>query len=182
VDPNQVIASYQREVADITAKAEEAKEQIKNLTGTATSQDGAVTVTVSGAGALLDVSFGSEADGLPRAQLASSIMATARRAQAQASQRILDIMGSLVGEESDAMNFVREQIPSPEEPDEPEPPEELPRSSYPGQQAMDDEPATPPPPPTPAPLPRPPRAPRRPVADDDDDFAQGSPLNRTESW
>jgi len=114
VDPNQIVASYSDEVAGIAARAEEAKERIKNLAGTATSSDGAVTVRVNGSGSLLDVSFGQKAGELPLPKLAAEIMSTARRAQAQASQQILAIMGPLVGEDSDAMRFVREQIPGPD--------------------------------------------------------------------
>jgi DNA-binding protein YbaB len=168
VDPNQIVASYTDEVAAIAVRAEEAKEQIKHLAGTATSQDGAVTVTVNGAGSLQDVSFGKRADELPRTQLASLIMATARRAQAQASQQILAIMAPLIGADSDAMRFVQEQIPSPEEP------EEAVEQSYPGQPAFDDEPAG-------EPVPRRP-ARRAPSHVDDDDFAQDSPLSREETW
>jgi DNA-binding protein YbaB len=172
VDPNQVVASYEQEVAAVAARAEEAKDRIKNLTGTATSPDGAVTVTVGGAGALQSVSFGPRADELPKERLAEAIMAAARRAQAQASQRILEIMEPLVGEDSDAMRFVREQIPSPEEP------EDEVEESYPGQQALEDEPAA-----APEPVAAPPRPtrPRRPAVDDED-FESDSPLSREETW
>jgi DNA-binding protein YbaB len=118
VDPNQIVASYQTEIAELAARAEEAKDRIKHIAGTATSPDGAVTVTVNGGGALRDISFGDRAEQLPKAALAAAVMATAQRAQAQASQQLLAIMGPLVGEDSDAMRFVQEQIPSPEEPEE----------------------------------------------------------------
>ena len=170
MDPNQIVASYENEVAELAGRAEEAKERISQLSGTASSPDGAVTVTVGGGGALRNVSFGPRADEMPKERLAAAIMATAQKAQAQASQQILAIMSPLIGEDSDAMRFVREQIPSPEEP------EDDVRESYPGQQALDEEPADDPaPPPT--------RAPRRPVADDDDDdYGLDSPLSREETW
>src|SRR2546423_1932432 len=113
VDPNQIVASYTDEVAGLAARAEEAKERIKQLAGTATSSDGAVTVTVNGGGALQDVQFGQKAGELPLPRLAAEIMATVRRAPAQAFQQILAIMAPLIGEVSDAMRFVQEQIPSP---------------------------------------------------------------------
>jgi DNA-binding protein YbaB len=169
VDPNQIVAAYENEVAAIAARAEEARDRISNLTGTATSPDGAVTITVGGAGALQSVSFGRRADELPREQLAAVIMATARHAQANASQQVLAIMAPLVGEDSDAMRFVREQIPDPVEPEE-----EI-AQSYPGRSALEEEPDEPAPP-------RPARTARhRAVTDgDDDDFAAGSPLSREE--
>jgi DNA-binding protein YbaB len=164
VDPNQIVASYEQEIAGIAARAEEAKEKIKNLSGTASSPDGAVTVTVNGGGALQDISFGREVDDLPRAQLAATIMTTARKAQAQASRQILAIMGPLVGEDSDAMRFVKEQIPSPEEPED-DYGYRPPADTYPGQQALEEEPAPPPAaPPPPRPRPR------------------HSPLTRDDNW
>jgi DNA-binding protein YbaB len=157
VDPNQIVASYEEDIAGLAARAEEAKERIQHLSGTATSPDGSVTVTVGGGGSLQNVQFGPRADGMPKERLAAEIMATARRAQAQASQQVLAIMGPLVGEDSDAMRFVREQIPSPEEPEA-----EF-AESYPGQQALEEEPA-----------PEPVR--RRPVGRtaDEDDYAMDS--------
>lgn len=167
MDPNQIVASYTDEVAELAARAEEAKEQIKQLAGTATSQDGAVTVTVNGAGALRDVHFGQRAKEMPLPKLAAEIMSTARRAQAQASQQILAIMTPLVGADSAAMRFVREQIPSPEVE-----PEDEPDQSYPGAPGFDDEPPTPSRRPT-----------RTQLSDvDNDDFGQDSPLSREESW
>ena len=169
MDSNQAVASYADEVAGITARAEQAKEQIKNLAGTATSPDGAVTVTVNGSGSLRDISFGERADELPRTQLASAIMATARRAQAQASQQILAIMAPLVGEDSDAMRFVREQLPSTAEPEQ-----QAVERAYPGQPDVDDEPPG-------EPLSRHPTRPA-PSHVDDDDFEQDSPLSREQTW
>jgi hypothetical protein len=108
------------------------------------------------------------------------VMATARRAQAQASQQIIAIMTPLVGEDSDAMRFVEEQIPPsvlPEETAETE------LSDYPGGQALNEDLAErePPPPPPNKPEPAPVR--RRPIAEDEDEtFGMDSPLSREEDW
>jgi DNA-binding protein YbaB len=103
VDPKQLMASYEQEISGLTARAEAAREEIKQLCCSATSQDGAVTVTVNGAGALQDVSFGQRADDLSRAGLAALIMETAHRAQARAAQQLVNIMTPLVGQDSGAM-------------------------------------------------------------------------------
>jgi DNA-binding protein YbaB len=170
MNPNQLVDSYQQEIAELAGRAEEARDRIKSLVGEASSPDGAVTVTVNGGGALQGISFGARADQLPKERLAAEIMAAVRRAQARASQQVLAIMGDLVGEDSAAMRFVEEQIPGAAEPED----EFV--ESYPGQQAQEEEPA-----PEPAPPPRP--VARRPaVADDDDDYGLDSPLNREESW
>jgi DNA-binding protein YbaB len=119
VDSRQAIASYEQEVADLAERAEEAKAKIKELAGTASSSDGAVTVTVNAGGALQNLTFGPRAEEMPRERLAATIVATAKRAQTQAAQQITGIMAPLVGEDSDAMRFVQEHIPAPEVPDEP---------------------------------------------------------------
>lgn len=121
VDANQVLTDYEQRTATLLERAEEAKTKIKELTGTATSQDGAVTVTVSVAGALLDLSFGAETDDMPRTRLSALVIATARRAQARATQQIAEIMAPIIGDNSDAMRFVNEQVPRIDVPDEPPP-------------------------------------------------------------
>ncbi|GLZ32830.1 hypothetical protein Lesp02_50180 [Lentzea sp. NBRC 105346] len=120
-NPHKLLDDYEKRTTALLERAEEAKAKIAELTGTATSQDGAVTVTVSAGGALLNLSFGSKADGMPKERLAALVMTTAKRAQAQAVGQIATIMAPVVGENSDAMRFVQEQIPPIEVPDEPPP-------------------------------------------------------------
>jgi DNA-binding protein YbaB len=122
VNPEEMVASYQQEVSNLKQRAEEAKKQLKALTGTLTSPDGAVTVTVNAAGALQSLSFGPRADEMSRAQLSALILSTARRAQAKAAGGITQIMAPLIGENSKAMEFVKEQISVIEEPDDPSAP------------------------------------------------------------
>lgn len=171
MDPKQIVDSYTQDVAGLAARAAEAREQIRHLAGTASSQDGAVTVTVNGGGALQSLSFGPAADQVPRNRLADLVMTTARRAQARASQQIIAIMTPLVGENSDAMRFVEEQIPPSELPEETAEPD---LSDYPGGRALNEEDLAPAPEPTPIR--------RRPIADDDDEGFGDSPLSREEDW
>lgn len=173
MDPKQMVDSYTADVSDLAARAVEARERIRELAGTASSQDGAVTVTVNGGGALRNLTFGPAADEVPRARLADLVMTTARRAQAQASQQILAIMAPLVGEDSDAMRFVEEQIPPAQLPED-QADTEL--SDCPGGQALNEEDLA-----EPAPSrPEPPPVRRRPVQDEDDSFDMDSPLSRGE--
>jgi DNA-binding protein YbaB len=116
VNPNELLSSYLQEVDALAKKAEEAKKQLKELSGSLTSGDGAVTLTVNAAGALQSLSFGARADDMPKERLAALILSTARRAQIQAAQQVTSILAPIVGEDSDAMRFVQEQIPVPEEP------------------------------------------------------------------
>jgi DNA-binding protein YbaB len=180
VDPKQIVDSYTEDVSDLAARAVEARERIRHLAGTASSQDGAVTVTVNGGGALQSLAFGPAADQVPRSRLADVVMATARRAQAQASQQILAIMTPLVGENSDAMRFVEEQIPPAFLPEEPAETAEAELSDSPGGQALNEEDLTEPPP---LDRPEPPPTRRRPIADENDEgFGMDSPLSREEDW
>lgn len=118
MDTNDWLASYQQDVANVAQRAEQARAQLQEVAATLSSADGAVTVTVNASGALQSLSFGSKADELPRPQLAQAVVATARRAQAQAAQQVTAAMAPLIGTDSEAMQFLQEQIPEPEEPDE----------------------------------------------------------------
>ncbi|WP_051386357.1 YbaB/EbfC family nucleoid-associated protein [Actinokineospora inagensis] len=120
-NPQQLIGDYERRTAQLLARAEETKARIAALSGTATSSDGTVTTTVNAAGALQNLTFSAKADEMPRDRLAALILATAKRAQAAATGQIAAVMEPLVGANSAAMRFVRDQIPEVEIPPEPAP-------------------------------------------------------------
>lgn len=151
------------EISDIAQRAEEAKERLQRVAATATSKDGAATVTVNVSGALQQLAFGPKADQMSRAELAASVLATAHRAQAQAAQQLTAVMAPLIGTDSDAMKFLEEQIPAPEVPEEEPPAAGQQWQLDPEQRAA---PQRPPAPPAPPPAPRPAR--QRPPSDDDD--------------
>ena len=169
-DPHQLISDYEQRTAALLEKAEEAKSHIAGLTGSATSSDGAVTVSVSAGGALLSLSFGARADELPKDRLAALVLSTAKRAQAQAVGQIATIMAPVIGENSDAMQFVQSQIPQIDVPDEDldaAPPQ------FVVNEEQQDAAASQPPAPRPV---------RRPVEDDDTDFDQRSLFKKEGGW
>ncbi|MCR3747519.1 YbaB/EbfC family nucleoid-associated protein [Lentzea californiensis] len=170
-DPNQLIEDYEQRTAALLDQAEEAKSRIANLTGAATSTDGAVTVSVSAGGALLNLSFGTKADDMPKDRLAALVMSTAKRAQAQAVGQIATIMAPLIGDNSEAMQFVQSQIPPIEVPDEPEP--AAPPQQFVVNEEQQDAAAAQPPAP---------RPPRRPAEDDDTDYDQRSLFKKEGGW
>jgi DNA-binding protein YbaB len=169
VEPNELMSSYLQEVEVLAQQAETAKQQLKQLSGSLTSGDGAVSLTVNAAGALQSLSFGPKADSLPKTQLASLILSTARRAQIEAARQVTSILAPLVGEDSDAMRFVQEQIPVPAEPDD-DPTTSEPQQSPPAFQPPRFQP------PAPQPAVR-----ARPRVDIDDDYST-SPVTREEDW
>ncbi|MCX2953187.1 YbaB/EbfC family nucleoid-associated protein [Lentzea sp. NEAU-D7] len=169
-DPNQLIEDYEQRTAALLEQAEEAKSRIASLTGAATSTDGAVTVSVSAGGALLSLSFGTKADDMPKDRLAALVMSTAKRAQAQAVGQITTIMAPLIGDNSEAMQFVQSQIPPIDVPDEPAPP--APQFVV-NEEQQDAAASQPPPAPRPA---------RRPAEDDDTDYDQRSLFKKEGGW
>lgn len=170
-DPNQLIEDYEQRTAALLEQAEEAKSQIANLTGAATSGDGAVTVSVSAGGALLSLSFGTKADDLPKDRLAALVLSTAKRAQAQAVGQIATIMAPLIGDNSEAMQFVQSQIPPIDVPDDDVPPP--PPQQFVVNEEQQDAVAAQPPATRPA---------RRPVEDDDTDYDQRSLFKKEGGW
>ncbi|MEV6897553.1 YbaB/EbfC family nucleoid-associated protein [Amycolatopsis sp. NPDC051372] len=177
-------AAENADIAEIGQRAAEAQERLKRVAATATSNDGAVTVTVNTSGALQQLSFGPRAEEISRSALAAAVVATAHRAQAQAAQQLHAIMAPLIGENSDAMKFLDEQIPTPEVPEEQPPASADTRQFF----NRDEDGSVPPPPPAPpAPGMRPPAPPApparpsrpaRPPADnsDDDDYYNGGSI------
>ncbi|GAA3888776.1 hypothetical protein GCM10022243_62090 [Saccharothrix violaceirubra] len=170
-DPHRMIEDYESHTSALLERAEEAKARIAELTGSATSSDGAVSVSVSAGGALVSLSFGSKADDMPKERLAALVVSTAKRAQAQAVGRIATIMAPVVGDNSDAMRFVQEQIPpidvSDEHTGEPQP-------QFVVNEEQQDAAATRQ---TPAARPV-----RRPVKDDDTDYDQRGVFKKDGGW
>jgi DNA-binding protein YbaB len=158
------------EIADITHRAAEAQERLKHIAATATSADGAVTVTVNTSGALQQLAFGPRAQELPLPRLAAAVVATAQRAQVQAAQQLKVVMAPLIGTDSPAMKFLSEQIPAPE----------IAEEQPPGtpQWELNTEQSESPAPPAATPAPPAPPRPTRPRPGDDDDYDDGPILRR----
>jgi DNA-binding protein YbaB len=115
-DPHAIVDDLDRRTQELLQRAEQTKSDIAQVTGVATSEDGAATVTVSATGALTAVSFGQAADKVSKERLAQSVMAAARKAQATAARQVTDLMSPLIGDDSDAMRMLREQLPEAGEP------------------------------------------------------------------
>ena len=117
---------YKRDIQNLKQRAEETRKQLKALTGTQRSPDGAVTATVNAGGQLQSLTFGAAADSMPRARLAELVLATARQAQAKADSQITKVMAPLIGDDSPAMHRLKDEIPVIDLPDDstagPQPP------------------------------------------------------------
>ena len=160
-DPDAVVASYQKDLQDLKQRADETRKQLKALTGTQTSPDGAVTLTVNAGGQLQNLTFGPAADSIPKTKLAELILATARQAQAKADSQITKVMAPLIGDDSPAMHRLKEEIPVFDTPD-------------------DASTATPPPTGQPARPRQPAHSPQR--ADRSEEDFEAPPVTRQDDW
>ena len=160
-NPTQWVEEYEAKLADLKKKSEDLQENFAASTATVTSRDGAVTVTVGPNGGLQNLVLGHRAVELGASRLTALILETARHAQKQAAEKVLEIFKPL-GEGTEAYQMVSDAIPDDEEPEVTDAYDEI-----------DDEPEPAPAPPVSrpaaAPQPAPVRGRRRADDDDDDD-------------
>lgn len=113
------LADSRQRVAAAQLRAQQAKASLEGQTTTAASPDRAVTVTVSAAGTLVDLSFAQSASKLPLSALARSVLATYRQATAEAVAMTEALMRSVVGDDATVLDLVRASAPGLEETDQP---------------------------------------------------------------
>jgi DNA-binding protein YbaB len=105
------LAGYRDRLAALRARTERAQDALAHAEATVTSPDGAVTVTVNPAGALQRLVLAEKTTGMTRVQLAAAVLATARTARQEASQRAMSAVAPILGgEDSDAMRALRSSI------------------------------------------------------------------------
>ncbi|MFF1612569.1 YbaB/EbfC family nucleoid-associated protein [Amycolatopsis sp. NPDC058278] len=165
-DPDETIRRMDDWAAGFAAKAQRyqaAQEQTERLRLTATSSDGAVSVTVGADGTVTDLTFSNKVKSFPLEELSRQILTTMRRAQSGIADRVAGVMAEQLGDEDREtrgalLDSLRGRFPDPDEPDEqpPVPPAPVPPAP-PGGAAVPPAPGTPPTPP------------RRPAAADDED-------------
>ncbi|WP_051233183.1 YbaB/EbfC family nucleoid-associated protein [Pseudonocardia asaccharolytica] len=113
MDAPEWLPGYRRRTDDIARRAAQAHAELATVRASASSPDGAVTVTVNPAGALQGLALGRAAEGLSRVQLAEAVLVTARRAHSQAAQLAAAAITPLIGETSEAMRVVRSALAAP---------------------------------------------------------------------
>ena len=161
-NPYQWVEEYEAKLADLKKKSEDLQENFAASTATVTSKDGAVTVTVGPNGGLQNLVLGHRAVELGAPRLTALILETARKAQKQAAEQVLELFKPL-GEGTEAYQMVSDSIPD----------DEVEEGTDPHDEEEDDEPETAPAAPVSkpaaAPQPAPVRGRRRADDDDDDD-------------
>jgi DNA-binding protein YbaB len=83
-----------------------AQDQAEQLRLTATSGDGAISVTVGANGSVVDLDFTSKVRSFPLEEFSQQILTTMRRAQAGIGDRVAEVMNEHLGDEDDAARAV----------------------------------------------------------------------------
>lgn len=111
MDRDEWWSGYRERLAAVGARAAQVQRELADVEGTASSGDGAVTVTVGAAGALRRLEFGERAARLPRGQLAGVVLSTAQEAGARAARQAMEVVEPLVGARSEAARVLRTYLP-----------------------------------------------------------------------
>jgi DNA-binding protein YbaB len=168
-DPDEAIRRMDDWAAGFAAKAERyqaAQEQTERLRLTASSGDGAVSVTVGADGTVTDLTFSNKIKSFPLDELSRTILTTMRRAQSGIAERVAGVMSEELGDEDREtrtllLDNLRGRFPDPDEPDDPVP--------------ADPPPAPPQPPPPAAGAGTPPASPPRRAGATDPDEQDNTP-------
>lgn len=110
MDPQHWLRDYQARGEAMVRRSQEFQEQLQDISETATSRDGAVTVTVNPGGALQDLAFSPRIRQLPEAELAQLTLRMAREAQDRVAHRIAALVEPVSGDGT-ALAFLRSQLP-----------------------------------------------------------------------
>jgi DNA-binding protein YbaB len=110
MDPEKWFAQYDEKLKAAAASANKAEKALKEVGGSATSQDGEVTVRVTASGALADLVLRPGSRDFEPEHLARVILETCRQAQREAGQQVVDVMTEFVGE-GDALETVKQSLP-----------------------------------------------------------------------
>lgn len=110
MDPEKWFAQYDEKLKAAAASANKAEQALRDVGGSATSQDGEVTVRVTANGGLADLVLRPGVRDLEPEYLAQVILETSRKAQRDAGQQVVDVMTKFVGEGA-ALEAVKEYLP-----------------------------------------------------------------------
>lgn len=113
LDPDTMLRELQAQAADLENKATQLRSELATASASATSPDGAVTVTLSPTGALQDITFSAKAAGHKPEALGPLVMQTVRAAQREVSNRVTASLAEQFGDPR-TMDFITQFMPKPE--------------------------------------------------------------------
>lgn len=159
--PEEWMRDFEAKIAQAQAKAAAVQEGLAQAGGSASSNDGAIRVTVAPNGALTGLELTADAMRKSPGQLSGEILEIARKAQRGAAVKVAETFGAVEGEGSETYRMITEYLPPPEEEEQPQAP------SYAFNEEYEERAVTAAPPPARRPAPRP-------NIDDDEDFGDSS--------
>ncbi|WP_156757596.1 YbaB/EbfC family nucleoid-associated protein [Actinokineospora pegani] len=106
MNPEQWLASYDEELQQVAAKAAKTEKALREVTGTATSSDGEISVRVSANGVTTGLVLRQGVREVEPDQLARQILEVTRQAQRDASAQVVAAMQDLVGD-GEALDVVK---------------------------------------------------------------------------
>jgi DNA-binding protein YbaB len=112
MDHDAMLRALREKTQGIEARVQELRAGLESASATASSPDGAVTVTLSPTGALQNISFSAKAAGHKPEALGPLVMSAVRAAQRQVSAKLTESLQG-VGDQS-TMDFFRRFVPEPE--------------------------------------------------------------------
>ena len=113
MDHDAVLRTLRERAEGIEARAEQLRAGLESASASASSPDGAVTVTLSPTGALQAISFSAKAAAHKPEALGPLVMSAVRAAQRQVSAKLTESLESTFGDPS-TMDFFRRFVPEPE--------------------------------------------------------------------
>jgi DNA-binding protein YbaB len=120
--PEEWMRDFEAKIAEAQAKAAAVQEGLAQAGGSASSGDGAITVSVAPNGALTGLELTVEAMRKSHGQLSVEILEVARKAQRGAAVKVAETFGAVEGEGSETYRMITEYLPPPEEEEQPRAP------------------------------------------------------------
>ena len=113
LDPDTMLSELRQQAAELEDKATQLRSELANTSATATSPDGAVTVTLSSTGTLRNISFSAKATSHSPEALGPLVMRTVQAAQREVSNRVTASLAQQFGDPA-TMDFITQFMPAPE--------------------------------------------------------------------
>lgn len=108
-DPHQYLANFEQQLQQAQQQVDAIQSAFRDARTTATSPDGAVTVTVASGGRIESLQLTPKAIDLGHAALGATIMNTIRKAQVDAARMIEETVRPVLGD-GEGMSFLRDQV------------------------------------------------------------------------
>lgn len=121
-DPEDWIADWQQAAEHQAQVSLELSQRMREVSATAQSAGGEAVVVVDHSGGMTGLTLSGQAMRLSADELAETILATSRRAQAKLAERMAELVTGIYGSDSATATFISgtyaEQFPTPPDDDE----------------------------------------------------------------